>query len=230
MKKTSPLSNSSSNIKTKKFIRSRRISAILPWFGILGMLLLVFSLIMYGFLLFLTELGFIANFYYFIDSYNWLADRLLFDPKKKTLTHKRDILIRFMMWIFIVLSLLATFLLTCLRKQSFVYFIAGLCFISICYFGSRTVENCLVVFHIQLNNWKRFYEIVTIATFLLIIFAVILLYYNVLAYYVYFGMIGIIYWITYYVLVEFYHRVENDLGGHKYFIDLPDNRFAHKFF
>lgn len=32
------------NSSTQKFIRSRRISAILPWLGILGMLLLVFSL------------------------------------------------------------------------------------------------------------------------------------------------------------------------------------------
>ena len=55
---------------TKKFIRSRRISSILPWLGILGVLILVFSLIMHGFLLFFTELGFIANFYYFIDEYN----------------------------------------------------------------------------------------------------------------------------------------------------------------
>lgn len=30
------------NSSTQKFIRSRRISAILPWLGILGMLLLFF--------------------------------------------------------------------------------------------------------------------------------------------------------------------------------------------
>lgn len=80
--------------RTQRFIRSRRIGAILPWFGILGMLLLVFSLIMYGLLLFLTELGFIANFYYWIDSYNWLTDRLLYDPQKKVLTHQRDNIVR----------------------------------------------------------------------------------------------------------------------------------------
>lgn len=51
-----------------------------------------------------------------------------------------------------------------------------------------------------------------------------------LIYYVFFGIIVTIYWLTYYILVELYRRVENDLGGHKYFIDLPDNRFAHKFF
>ena len=218
------------NSSTQKFIRSRRISAILPWLGILGMLLLVLSLIVYGFLVFLTELGFVINFYYFIDSYNWLADRLLFDPQKKILTHRRDKLVQLMMWIFIVLALIATILLTWLRKQNFLFFIAGLCFISICYFGSRAIENCLVIFHIQLNNWKKFYTIVTVGTILSITIAIVFLNYNVLIYYVFFGIIGTIYWLTYYILVELYRRVENDLGGHKYFIDLPDNRFAHKFF
>lgn len=89
----------SEGIKTKKFIRSRRIGVILPWFGILGMLVLVFSLIMCGLLLFLTELGFIANFYYFIDSYNWLADRLLYDPQKKVFTHRKDNLVKLIMWV-----------------------------------------------------------------------------------------------------------------------------------
>lgn len=218
------------NSSAQKVIRSRRISAILPWLGILGILLLVFSLIVYGFLVFLTELGFVINFYYFIDSYNWLADRLLFDPQKKILTHRRDKLVQLMMWIFIVLVLIATILLTWLRKQNFLSFIAGLCFISICYFGSRAIENCLVIFHIQLHNWKKFYIIVTVGTILSITIAIVFLNYNVLIYYVFFGIIGTIYWLTYYILVELYRRVENDLGGHKYFIDLPDNRFAHKFF
>ncbi len=71
--------------RTQRFIRSRRIGAILPWFGILGMLLLVFSLIMYGLLLFLTELGFIANFYYWIDSYNWLTDYYMIHKRKFSL-------------------------------------------------------------------------------------------------------------------------------------------------
>lgn len=215
--------------RTQRFIRSRRIGAILPWFGILGMLLLVFSLIMYGLLLFLTELGFIANFYYWIDSYNWLADRLLYDPQKKVLTHQRDNIVRLTKWLFIILALVATILLAWLRMQSFLHFAAGLCFISICYFGNRAVENCLVIFHIQLNNWKRFYEIVSVGTILLIMVAAILVSCNVLAYYIYFCVIGIIYCLAYYFLIELYRRVENNLGGHKYFIDLPDNRFAHKY-
>ncbi len=170
------------NSRTQRFIRSRRIGAILPWFGILGMLLLVFSLIMYGLLLFLTELGFIANFYYWIDSYNWLTDRLLYDPQKKVLTHQRDNIVRLTKWLFIILALVATILLAWLRMQSFLHFAAGLCFINICYFGSRAVENCLVIFHIQLNNWKRFYEIVSVGAILLIMVAATLVSCNVLAY------------------------------------------------
>ncbi|MGO1642874.1 MAG: hypothetical protein ACTHYQ_06840, partial [Lactobacillus amylovorus] len=64
---------------------------------------------------------------------------------------------------------------------------------------------------------------------LLIMVAATLVSCNVLAYYIYFCVIGIIYCLTYYFLIELYRRVENDLGGHKYFIDLPDNRFAHKY-
>ncbi|WP_308554925.1 hypothetical protein [uncultured Lactobacillus sp.] len=220
---------SSNDLKTRKFIRSRKISAILPWLGILGMLFLVFSLIMSGLLLFIVELGFIANFYYFIDSYNWLADRLLFDPKKKMLTHERDRLVRIMMVVFIILGLVTTALLAWLQSQNFLYFVAGLCFISICYFGSRVIENCLVIFHIQLNNWNKFYKIVATGTILLTGLAALLLYFNMFIYYIYFAIIGIIYLITYYVLIEVYRRVGNDLGGHKFFIDLPDNRFANKY-
>lgn len=137
------------------------------------MLVLVFSLIMCGLLLFLTELGFIANFYYFIDSYNWLADRLLYDPQKKVFTHRKDNLVKLIMWVAIILVLVSTILLAWMRVKSFLCFVACLCFISICYFGSRVIENCLVIFHIQLNNWKRFYQIVTAGIILLIMVAVV---------------------------------------------------------
>ena len=171
------------------------------------------ELVQFSLGLFLTELGFIANFYYFIDSYNWLADRLLYDPQKKVFTHRKDNLVKLIMWVAIILVLVSTILLAWMRVKSFLCFVACLCFISICYFGSRVIENCLVIFHIQLNNWKRFYQIVTAG----------------LAYYIYFVLILLVYCVTYYFLIELYRRVENDLGGHKYFIDLPDNRFAHKY-
>lgn len=216
------------NLKTKRFIRSRRISVILPWLGICGVLILVFSLVMDGLLLFVTEIGFVANFYYFIDTYNWLADRLSFDPQKKLLTHKKDVFIRKIMWLFIVLALLVAGILSWLNQQSFLFFIAGLAFISICYFGSRAIENCLIIFHLQLNNWKRFYVTVATGTMFLIGLSAGLLYYNWLIFYIYFAVVSGIYLMTYYILIEVYRRTEDDLGGHKYFIDLPDNRFARK--
>lgn len=54
--------------KTKKFLRNRKIGAILPWFGVIGMIILTFSPIFGGFPLFFTELGFVANFYFLLMS------------------------------------------------------------------------------------------------------------------------------------------------------------------
>lgn len=229
MEKHPSETSSTIDIKTQKFIRSRKIGAILAWLGILVMIILVLSLIMSGLASFLTELGFITMFYYFIDSYNWLADRLLFDPKKKIITHKRDNLVRLILWLTVAFTLMTTVLFIWLRKQSFLFFVTGLCFISIIYFGSRVIENFLVIAHIQLHNWHIFYRIVAIGTTFLVIFAALLLYFNIVAYYIYFGVIGMVYLLTYYILIEFYRRVEDDLGGHKYFIDLPDNRFTNNY-
>lgn len=218
------------DFKTRKFIRSRRIDAILPWFGILGMLILVFSLIMQGFLVFFKEIGFVANFYYFIDGYNWLADRLMFNPRERILTHERDKLVRIVRWLFLVLTLIATAVLIKLAEGNFLQFVTGLCFLSICYLSSRVIENCMVLLHLQLNNWKRFYIIVAAGTIILSSLSIGLLMWNLLSYYVFLGILGLVYTCTYYILIEVYRRIENDLGGHKYFIDLLDNRFAKKFF
>lgn len=218
------------DLKTKRFIRSRRIDALLPWFGILGMLILVFSLIMQGFLVFFKEIGLVANFYYFIDGYNWLADRLMFNPRERILTHKRDKLVRIVRWLFIVLALIATAVLIKLTDRDFLHFVTGLCFLSICYLSSRVIENCMVLFHLQLNNWKRFYIIVAIGTIIFSGLSIVLLVWDLLNYYVFLGILGLVYTCTYYILIEVYRRVEDDLGGHKYFIDLPDNRFAKKYF
>ena len=112
-----PSQTTTIDIKTRKFIRSRKIGAILPWLAILVMLILVFSLVMSGLPTFLTELGFIATFYYFIDSYNWLADRLLFDPKKRIITHARDNLVQLILWLTVAFTLITTILFIWLRKH-----------------------------------------------------------------------------------------------------------------
>lgn len=216
--------------RTKRFIRSRKIGLVLPWLGILGILILVFSLIMHGFLLFFTEISFVANFYYFIDGYNWLADRVSFDAQKQIITHKRDSLIHLLMWLFMILATVTTGILSwILMKFGFINFLISLSFVSLCYLSSRVVENCMVLFHIQLHRWSRFYIIVSISTVVLSSLSFVLLYWNLIAYFIFLGIIYLVYVFTYYALIEVYQRVESDLGGHKYFIDLPDNRFAQKY-
>lgn len=213
---------------TKKFIRSRRISSILPWLGILGVLILVFSLIMHGFLLFFTELGFIANFYYFIDEYNWVADRIMFD-RELLITHARDKMVYLAMTISTVLALINTAILAYLRHQSFIAFCIGICFISGLYFASRLAENILVILHIAFNNWKRFYILVAAITIILTSFSIVLLCLNLFAYFILFALICTGYVLTYHILIELYNLTKGNLGGHKYFIDLPDKRFDSKF-
>lgn len=213
---------------TKKFIRSLRIFSILPWLGILGVLTLVFSLIMHGFLLFFTELGFIANFYYFIDEYNWITDRIMFDHER-LITHTRDKIVHLTMIISTVFALVSITILAYLRYQNFIAFCIGICFISGIYFASRLAENILVILHIAFNSWKRFYILVATITIILTSLNIALLYLNLFAYFVLFAIICISYVLTYHILIELYNQTKGDLGGHKYFIDLPDNRFDSKF-
>ncbi|KRM40565.1 hypothetical protein FC39_GL000591 [Lactobacillus hamsteri DSM 5661 = JCM 6256] len=214
--------------KTKKFIRSRRISAILPWIGMLGMLYLVFSLIMHGLLAFIINLGFIANFYYIIDEYNWLIERISFDSQR-LIANKRKGINRLVMIVSIVIAVLNTIILILLKRQDFISFCVGLCFISEIYFVSRLIENFQVILHIAFDSWKKFYILVVIGTAVSSSVYLLLLCFSIIAYFIYFAIIGIMYVITYYILIEIHDRVENDLGGHKYFIDLPDNRFGKRF-
>lgn len=213
---------------TKKFIRSRRFSSILPWLGILGVLILVFSLIIHGFTLFFTELGFIANLYYFIDEYNWATDRIMFD-RERLITHARDKAVRVAMVITIIFALISTAVLAYLRSKNFIIFCIGVCFISGIYFASRLAENILVILHIAFNSWKKFYILVAVITIILTGLSVALLYLNLFAYFILFAIICSGYVLTYHVLIEVHKRTGSNLGGHKYFIDLPDNRFDSKY-
>lgn len=201
----------------------RKINLILSWASILGIMILIFSLIMKGFQVFLTELGFIANFYYFIDEYNWIAERLAYD-ERELITHRRDKLIHKVLILFLVLGLGVTVVLAFLRHENFVSFVIGVCFISSIYFGSRVVENLLVIFHIKLNDWVAFYYLVLINTLLIFVVSIIFLCFNLIIYYISLGIISFLYVLTYNALIEIHKRVENNLGGHKYFIDLPDKR------
>lgn len=213
---------------TKKFIRSRRISAILPWIGIIGVLFLVFSLIMYGLLLFLVEIGFIANFYYIIDEYNWVIERAMFDHKK-LINRTQSHVIHLVLMLSVIIGIVTTIILIQLQRQNFVSFCVGICFISVIYFSSRLIENFQVILHIAFDSWKKFYILVTVATIILGCVCAFLLYLNMVAYFAYCVAIGIMYVITYYALIEIHDKAENDLGGHKHFIDLPDRRFDKKY-
>ena len=212
---------------TKKFIRSRRISAFLPWVGILGMLYLVFTLIIHGLLTFLIDLGFIANFYYMIDEYNWLIERLLFN-REKLITRKQNNIIHLIKLLSVITTITSTVILFFLR-QNFINFCIGICFISEVYFSNRLIENIQVILHIAFDIWKKFYVLVFVGTIISTTTYIFLLYLNIIAYFIYFGIISIMYLITYYILIEIHDKVENDLGGHRYFIDLPDNRFDRKY-
>ena len=217
------------NLKTQRFIRSRKIGLVLPWLGILGMLILVFSLIMHGFLVFFIEIGFIANFYYFIDGYNWLADRISFNPREQIVTHERDNVNRLLMWFFIILAGVTTGVQSwVLVRFGFLKFLTNLSFISFCYLSSRVVENCMVLLRVQLRNWSHFYIVVGISTVVLPSLSLFFLCWNLIAYFIFLGILYLIYVFTYYALIEVYQHVESDLGGHKYFIDLPDHRFDKK--
>ena len=168
--------------KTKKFIRSRRISAILPWIGMLGMLYLVFSLIMHGLLAFIINLGFIANFYYIIDEYNWLIERISFDSQR-LIANKRMGINRLVMIVSIVVAVLNTIILILLKRQDFISFCVGLCFISEIYFVSRLIENFQVILHIAFDSWKKFYILVVIGTTVSSSIYLLLLCFSIIAYF-----------------------------------------------
>lgn len=67
--------------ETKRFLRNRKLQTILPWAGLIGIIVLTFSVIFGGIPLFLTEVGFIANIYYWIDEYNWVSERIVFSSE-----------------------------------------------------------------------------------------------------------------------------------------------------
>lgn len=214
------------NRKTKHFLYLRKISLFLPWIAIFTIIGLLFSLIVGGFLTFFTEIGFIANFYYCVDEYNWVAERLQYN-KGTLITHKRDHIISVIMYFLIIIFIINTLILSFLIKSSFLYFTVGICFISGIYFCSRISENILIIFKISLESWNHFYKLVVILSIILISIITIALIFNIVIYFILLFVIGVVYIFSYHFLVELYKNTENDLGGHKYFIDLPDNRFKY---
>ncbi|MCT0192352.1 hypothetical protein EFM10_03950, partial [Lactobacillus helveticus] len=107
----------------------------------------------HGLLAFIINLGFIANFYYIIDEYNWLIERISFDSQR-LIANKRMGINRLVMIVSIVIAVLNTIILILLKRQDFISFFVGLCFISEIYFVSRLIENFQVILHIAFDSWK----------------------------------------------------------------------------
>lgn len=158
--------------ETKKFLRNRKIGAMLPWFGVIGMMILTFSPIFGGFPLFFTELGFVANFYFFVDEYNWIAQKLLIN-KDHTVNHLNQKKVKTILVITIVISMIYTIFLSILRAQSLYNFTIGVSFLYVIYFSKHDIEYFLILLQTEINN-DKYYLALTMCIVLNIVIALIL--------------------------------------------------------
>lgn len=153
--------------ETEKFLRDRKIGAFLPWSGIVGMLVLTFSPIFGGFPLLFTELGYVANFYFFIDEYNWLVQHLLINSDHSiNQFNKRKI--KPILVFFIVLTVIVTIIISILRAKNIFSFVAGVSFLYVIYFAQHDVELILIMLKKDLHQ-KSSYLIWSVVTLLLVI-------------------------------------------------------------
>lgn len=155
------------NAETKKFLKERKIGAFLPWIGIVGMLVLTFSPIMGGFTLFFTELGYVAIFYFFIDEYNWLIQRLLIN-RDHTINHSNEKKVKPILFIFIILTLIAITTISFLRQQSFYNFVVGVSFLYGIYFSHHNIEYLLIILQTQFSNFI-YYSVLFLYTFIMML-------------------------------------------------------------
>lgn len=153
--------------ETKKFLRDRKIGAFLPWIGIVGMLVLTFSPIFGGFPLLFTELGYVANFYFFIDEYNWLAQHLLINSDH-SINQANKKIIKPILVFFIILTIIVTIVVSILREQNIFNFVAGVSFLYVIYFAQHDFELLLIMLKKDLHQ-KSSYLIWFVTTLLLVI-------------------------------------------------------------
>lgn len=150
------------NPETKKFLRNRKIESILPWIGVVGMIILTFSPIFGGFPLFFTELGFVANFYFFIDEYNWFAQHLLI-KKDHTINHNNETRVKTLFYFTIAISIIYAIFLSYLRNLSFTAFVVGASFLYVIYFSKHDIDYALIIFRQKFEN-KKYHSILIIGT------------------------------------------------------------------
>lgn len=148
--------------ETRKFLLNRKIGDMLPWIGIVGMLILTFSPIFGGFPLFFTELGFVANFYFFIDEYNWLAQRLLIN-KDHTLNRDNEVKVKQLFFITLASAIVCAIILGFLRAQSFFAFVVGAAFLSGIYFSKHDIEYAVIIFRWKFET-RQYYSILISGT------------------------------------------------------------------
>lgn len=151
------------NPHTKKFIRNRKIENILPWAGVTGMIILLFSPIFGGFSLFFKELGFVASFYFFIDEYNWLAQNLLVNPDH-TLNSKNIVRVKKIFIVFCIVCVIYNAFVFILNLYSFYAFAIATSFLYVIYFSHHDVEFLLLICK-KIRN-QRFYKLITLIVFI----------------------------------------------------------------
>lgn len=209
------------DLETKRFLRRRKLEAILPWIGILGVIVLVFSLLFGGIPIFLTEIGFITNFYYWIDEYNWITERItsakdyLSDKEKKKQT-------KIVLILMSIITILSTVILIYLRKQQMFSFILGLGVISSNYFISRVIENTFWIFKVKFSSFKKYYLILFGITIIGASSMTFVMYHNQVAYLTILIIIGIIYVVEVDIIAEIRKRSSRNQAGQNNRIKLDE--------
>ncbi|WP_103662180.1 hypothetical protein [Lactobacillus sp. HT06-2] len=199
--------------ETKRFLRNRKLQAIVPWFGIAGLLVLMFSAFMSGFPLFLTEIGFVANLYYWTDEYNWIVQRILFNDDH-IIDKKKEHLQKILLNVAIIGAIITTILLGYLRSQNFIFFSCALGIISGSYFTSRLLENFLWIIKITFTDLKKYYLLIADFTIVGTLILTILMLINKIAFIVALVVVGLLYVLEKDIISEMKKRNSKNEAGY----------------
>ena len=178
-------------------------------------------LIICGIPIFITEIGFIANFYYWIDEYNWIAERItsakdyLSDKEKKKQT-------KIVLILMSIITIFSTVILIYLRKQQMFSFILGLGVISSNYFISRVIENTFWIFKVKFSSFKKYYLILFGITIIGASSMTFVMYHNQVAYLTILIIIGIIYVVEVDIIAEIRKRSSRNQAGQNNRIKLDE--------
>lgn len=130
--------------ETRKFLRKRKLGAILPWFGIIAMLGMVFTIIFANFPTLFVEVGFVALAYFLIDEYYLFVDRLTFNQEHIN-DHKNDQLIKTIQLITVLVGMVLSLALIYFRTRGIIQFNYAVGVIAGAFFISRIYENLIQI-------------------------------------------------------------------------------------